>query len=167
MRTLSRLGVDVRVGIGSSVTVAATASAQVAGPGGVLAVEPGRVAEWLGALPVGALHGIGPRQAQVLGEYGIHCVGELAGVPPATVQRLLGGKSGPPGRRPGPGHRPPPRRPSGPARLRHRPLHLPPVSESLITWAAITLMTRRLTRGKARPTERHDVAHGYVLPEAA
>lgn len=94
MRTLSRLGVDVRVGIGSSVTVAATASAQVAGPGGVLAVEPGRVAEWLGPLPVGALHGIGPRQAQVLGEYGIHCVGELAGVPPATVQRLLGGKSG-------------------------------------------------------------------------
>lgn len=92
VRTLSRLGVDVRVGIGSSVTVAATASAQVAGPGGVLAVEPGRVAEWLGPLPVGALHGIGPRQAQVLGEYGIHCVGELAGVPPATVQRLLGGK---------------------------------------------------------------------------
>ncbi|MCX5054573.1 hypothetical protein OG895_43200 [Streptomyces sp. NBC_00201] len=41
------------------------------------------------------------------------------------------------------------------------------MSESLITWAAITLMTRRLTRGKARPTERHDVAHGYVLPEAA
>ncbi|GAA3787633.1 hypothetical protein GCM10022403_022910 [Streptomyces coacervatus] len=41
------------------------------------------------------------------------------------------------------------------------------MSESLITWAAITLMTRRLTRCKNRPAERCDVAHGYVVPEAA
>ncbi len=44
---------------------------------------------------------------------------------------------------------------------------LPEMSESLITWAAITLMTRRLARRKARPAERRDVAHGYVMPEAA
>ncbi|AKZ60430.1 hypothetical protein SAM23877_7389 [Streptomyces ambofaciens ATCC 23877] len=43
VRILSRLGVDVRVGIGPSITVAATASAQVAPPGGVLTVAPGRV----------------------------------------------------------------------------------------------------------------------------
>ncbi|MBT2423807.1 hypothetical protein J7F01_15315 [Streptomyces sp. ISL-22] len=41
-----------------------------------------------------ALHGIGPRQAAVLRDYGIHCVGLLAAVPPATVQRLLGGRVG-------------------------------------------------------------------------
>lgn len=94
IRTISRLGVDVRVGIGPSVTVAATASAQVPARGGVLAIEPDHVDEWLGPLPVEALYGIGPRQATALRDYGIHCVGLLATVPPATVQRLLGGKAG-------------------------------------------------------------------------
>src|SRR5919112_1325869 len=59
VRTLSRLGVDVRVGIGPSITVAATASGQIAPPGGVLAIDPEQVTDWLGALPVDALHGIG------------------------------------------------------------------------------------------------------------
>ncbi|MEU8790851.1 hypothetical protein [Streptomyces sp. NPDC048643] len=94
VRTISRLGVDVRVGIGPSITVAATASGQVSRPGGVLAVAPDRVADWLGPLPVEALHGIGPRQAQALRDYGVHSVGLLATVPPATVQRLLGGRAG-------------------------------------------------------------------------
>ncbi|MDH6221790.1 transposase [Streptomyces pseudovenezuelae] len=44
---------------------------------------------------------------------------------------------------------------------------LPEMSEALITWSCITLMTRRLTRRTARPAERRDVAHGYVMPEAA
>ncbi|MGW6487803.1 DNA polymerase Y family protein [Streptomyces sp. NPDC055056] len=94
VRTISRLGVDIRVGIGSSITVAATASGQVPRPGGVLAVPRDRVADWLGPLPVEALHGIGPRQAQALRDYGVHSVGLLATVPPATVQRLLGGRAG-------------------------------------------------------------------------
>ncbi|WP_374386280.1 hypothetical protein [Streptomyces sp. D2-8] len=41
------------------------------------------------------------------------------------------------------------------------------MSETLITWAATTLMTRRLTRHKPRTAERCDVAHGYALPTAA
>ncbi|MGW4866969.1 DNA polymerase Y family protein [Streptomyces chartreusis] len=86
-------GVDVRVGIGPSITVAATASAQVSKPGGVLAVDPGEVSAWLAPLPVDALHGIGPRQAETLTDYGIHSVGLLAAIPPATVQRLLGGRT--------------------------------------------------------------------------
>ena len=94
VRTLSRLGIDVRVGIGPSITVAATASGQVPRPSGLLAIAPDQVEAWLGALPVEALHGIGPRQAGVLRDYGIHCVGLLAAVPPATVQRLLGGRAG-------------------------------------------------------------------------
>ena len=44
---------------------------------------------------------------------------------------------------------------------------LPEVSESLITWAAVTLMTRRLTRHRSRPAERRDAVHGYGMPEAA
>ncbi|MFD8766105.1 DNA polymerase Y family protein [Streptomyces mirabilis] len=94
VRTISRLGVDVRVGIGPSITVAATASGQITEPGGVLAIDPGQVVDWLGPLPVEALHGIGPRQAQALRDYGVHCVGLLTAVPPATVQRLLGGRAG-------------------------------------------------------------------------
>ncbi|MET9734487.1 hypothetical protein ABZZ79_28775 [Streptomyces sp. NPDC006458] len=94
VRTLSRLGVDVRVGVGPTVTVAATASGQVPTPGGVLAVAPGEAAGWLAPLPVEALHGIGPRHAELLHEYGIHCVGLLAAAPPSTVQRLLGGRAG-------------------------------------------------------------------------
>ncbi|MGW2713945.1 DNA polymerase Y family protein, partial [Streptomyces sp. NPDC001356] len=94
VRTISRLGVDIRVGIGPTITVAATASAQISGPGGVLAVAPDEVAGWLAPLPVVALHGIGPRQAAVLRDYGIHSVGLLAAVSAATVQRLLGRKVG-------------------------------------------------------------------------
>ncbi|MFF8052654.1 MULTISPECIES: transposase [Streptomyces] len=44
---------------------------------------------------------------------------------------------------------------------------LPEMSEALITWACITLMTRRLTRRQARPAERRDAAHGYVMAQAA
>ncbi|MFG2308719.1 hypothetical protein ACGFS9_08510 [Streptomyces sp. NPDC048566] len=94
VRTVSRLGVDVRVGIGPSISVAATASGRVPAPGGVLAVPAGRVTEWLAPLPVEALHGIGPRQAQALRDYGVHTVGLLAAIPPATAQRLLGGRPG-------------------------------------------------------------------------
>ncbi|WP_435596064.1 DNA polymerase Y family protein [Streptomyces albogriseolus] len=94
VRTISRLGVDIRVGVGPSITVAATASAQIAAPGGVLAIDPDQATAWLAGLPVDALHGIGPRQAQVLREYGMHSVGLLAALPPATVQRLLGGRAG-------------------------------------------------------------------------
>ncbi|MFE0508831.1 hypothetical protein [Streptomyces sp. NPDC058964] len=94
VRTISLLGVDVRVGVGPTITVAATASGQITAPGGVLAITPEHAADWLAALPVQALHGIGPRQAEVLRDYGIHSVGLLAAVPPATVQRLLGGRAG-------------------------------------------------------------------------
>jgi DNA polymerase-4 len=44
VRTISRLGADVRVGIGPSITVAATASTQVEAPGGVLAIDPNHAA---------------------------------------------------------------------------------------------------------------------------
>lgn len=43
---------------------------------------------------------------------------------------------------------------------------LPEMSESLITWAAITLMTRRLTRRMPRPAERHNVAPAHLAQAA-
>ena len=43
---------------------------------------------------------------------------------------------------------------------------LPEMSESLITWAAITLMTRRLTHRKAQPAPRRDVIPYYLVQAA-
>lgn len=97
IRSISRLGVDLRIGIGPTIAVAATASGQASGEGGVggvVAVEPDGVAAWLAPLPVEALHGIGRRQAAALRDYGVDRVGLLAELPPATVQRLLGGTAG-------------------------------------------------------------------------
>ncbi|MCX5367317.1 hypothetical protein OG864_52695 [Streptomyces sp. NBC_00124] len=76
------------------------------------------------------MHGIGPRQAAVLRDYGIHCVGLLAAVPAATVHRPLGGPRRPDRRRPRPRHRPPPRHPP--------PLPLPPsdVPSTGTSWTA-------------------------------
>ncbi|MEU5277110.1 hypothetical protein AB0G87_11920 [Streptomyces asoensis] len=94
VRALSRLGVDLRIGVGPTITIAATASARISPPGGVLAIAPDQVTGWLGPLPVDALHGIGPRQAAALHDYGIHTIGLLAAIPTETVQRLLGGRAG-------------------------------------------------------------------------
>lgn len=66
VRTVSRLVVDVCVGIGRSVTIAATASGQLPLPGGALAIAPEDVTGWLGTLPIDALQRIGPRQAAAL-----------------------------------------------------------------------------------------------------
>lgn len=67
---------------------------RISAPGGVLAVAPDQVTDWLGPLPVEALHGIGPRRAAALRAYGIHRIGLLAAIPAETVQRLLGGRAG-------------------------------------------------------------------------
>ncbi|MFE6539794.1 hypothetical protein, partial [Bacillus cereus] len=75
LRALALLGVDLRIGAGRSWAVAATASAQVPEPGGVLSVWAEDTRAFLAPLPVAALHGIGPRQAQALTAYGVHTVG--------------------------------------------------------------------------------------------
>ncbi|WP_256725917.1 hypothetical protein [Streptomyces sp. IMTB 2501] len=84
VRSVSWLGVDLRIGIGPTITVAATASAQIPAPGGVPAIAPDQVADRRGPLPVQDLHGIGPCQAAVLCDYGIHSVGRLTVVCPAA-----------------------------------------------------------------------------------
>ncbi|WP_334590737.1 DinB/UmuC family translesion DNA polymerase [Streptomyces sp. B21-083] len=123
LRSVALLGVDVRVGIGLTITVAATASRQITDPGGVLAVDSGQVTDRLAPLPVAALHGIGPYPAAVLRGYGVDRVGLLAGLESATVQRILGGRAGRLTRRPRP--RPPPRRPARPAHLHERSVTFP------------------------------------------
>jgi DNA polymerase-4 len=96
LRAVARLGTDLRIGVAGTWAVAAMASARVPGPGGVLDVPAGRVAEFLGPLPVESLYGLGPRQAEALRGYGLHTVGALAGVPAGVVERILGRRAGRP-----------------------------------------------------------------------
>ncbi|MER6215982.1 DinB/UmuC family translesion DNA polymerase [Streptomyces sp. NPDC001674] len=94
LRAVARLGTDVRIGVAGTWTVAAMASARVPDPGGVLAVPGERVAGFLAPLPVEALHGLGPRQADALRGYGLHTVGALTAVPPGVLERILGKRAG-------------------------------------------------------------------------
>jgi DNA polymerase-4 len=94
IRALALLGVDLRIGVGQSWSVAATASGQITEPGGVLVVEADRTREFLAPLPVRAIHGVGPQQAKALTSYGLHTAGAVGAVPMATVQRILGGRAG-------------------------------------------------------------------------
>jgi DNA polymerase-4 len=92
-RAAADLGVEVRVGGGPTWAVAAMASK---GPQPVTAVPgtPDAVRAFLGPLPVGMLHGIGPVQAELLTSYGLHTVGLLAAAPERTVARILGERAG-------------------------------------------------------------------------
>ncbi|MFJ9909502.1 hypothetical protein ACIRVK_42950 [Streptomyces sp. NPDC101152] len=94
LRAAAHLGVDLRIGVASTAALAATASAQAPMPGGLVVVEPEQAHQWLEPLPVGALYGLGERQASDLRHYGVHCAGQLAGLSLHTVQRILGARAG-------------------------------------------------------------------------
>ncbi|MFJ2752729.1 hypothetical protein [Streptomyces sp. NPDC087297] len=95
LRAAAMTGVDVHIGAAGNWALAATASARPS-PNGIRLVEdsPAAVAAFLHPLPIDALYGIGRRQAETLRRFGIHHIGTLAAVPPATVQRVLGGRDG-------------------------------------------------------------------------
>lgn len=84
-----RFGITCSVGVASSKFVAKLASKQCK-PDGLLVVPEGQVVDFLHPLPVSALWGVGERTEQSLVRLGIKTVGDLARVPPATLQRELG-----------------------------------------------------------------------------
>ncbi|MFD8557058.1 DNA polymerase IV [Streptosporangium canum] len=86
-------GITCSVGVANSKFVAKLAS-QHCKPDGLLVVPAGRVVDFLHPLPVGALWGVGERTEQSLVRLGIRTVGDLAGVPVATLQRQLGQAAG-------------------------------------------------------------------------
>ncbi|MFD3454138.1 hypothetical protein ACFWVC_18420 [Streptomyces sp. NPDC058691] len=94
LRAMARLATDLRIGVAETWAVAATASDRVAGPGGVLTVPEGTADAFLAPLPVEALHGIGPKQAEALRTYGLHTIGAVAAVSPGVVERILGRRAG-------------------------------------------------------------------------
>ncbi|MFF5145626.1 ImpB/MucB/SamB family protein [Streptomyces sp. NPDC013157] len=82
-------GVDSSAGLAGNRMLAAMA-ADAAAPGATTWVPAERVAEWLYPRPVTALPGIGRAMADTLRRYGLHTIGQIADLPSATLQRLLG-----------------------------------------------------------------------------
>ncbi|MDG9687869.1 hypothetical protein QC334_34945 [Streptomyces sp. DH18] len=93
LRTVAHHSVRAAAGTGPSRMVAAMACA-LTPPGRLLTVELAGVSAFLRSRPVRELPGVGPTTARLLIQHGVHTVGDLAGLPLATVQRLLGARTG-------------------------------------------------------------------------
>ncbi|WP_405364626.1 DNA polymerase thumb domain-containing protein [Kitasatospora sp. NBC_00039] len=91
----ARYGLLTTGGIGPN-RMLATMSADTAIPGTVqvLSDDPAEQARFLRDCPVRALPGVGPTLERSLTKYGIEKVGDLADLPPATVQRIAGASTG-------------------------------------------------------------------------
>ena len=98
-----KLGLDCAVGVGRTKLIAKLASKaakprivdQKVHPGaGVVVVGGSDELRFLHAHPVRALPGVGPRTAERLKRFGVSTVGDLAGVHPASLHRLLGASHG-------------------------------------------------------------------------
>ncbi|GGO75503.1 DNA polymerase IV [Nonomuraea cavernae] len=92
-QVLERYGITCSVGVAGSKFVAKLASKQCK-PDGMLVVPADEVVAFLHPLPVSALWGVGERTEQTLVRLGIRTVGDLARVPPGTLQRELGQAAG-------------------------------------------------------------------------
>jgi DNA polymerase-4 len=89
LRLKGLYGVDSSAGLAGNRMLAAMA-ADASSPGEITQVPAGRAAEWLYPRPLTALPGIGRATAATLTRYGLHTIGQLTDLPPATLQRLLG-----------------------------------------------------------------------------
>jgi len=89
MRLKALYDIDSSAGLAGNRMLAAMA-ADVSAPGGTTWIHDGQAATWLYPRPVTALPGIGRATAETLNKYGLHTIGQIADIPPATLQRLLG-----------------------------------------------------------------------------
>jgi DNA polymerase-4 len=83
------LGLVVSVGMGPSKLLAKLATNK-AKPGGLVEVEPGYEEEFLKDLGIESLPGIGPKAQVILRMLNIHKIGDLWGLPRATLRSLFG-----------------------------------------------------------------------------
>ncbi|MEV7615638.1 hypothetical protein [Streptomyces sp. NPDC089799] len=95
VRALALYGVDCVIGAAGNPMLARMAAREAA-PGRTLVLpdDPAAVREFLAPRPAVALDGIGPKAARTLASYGLDSVGRIAGVPLATLQRILGTRAG-------------------------------------------------------------------------
>ncbi|MGW0855552.1 DNA polymerase Y family protein [Streptomyces sp. NPDC002690] len=89
LRLLALYGIECGAGLAGNRMLAAMA-ADASGPGETTEVPGDRADSWLRPRPVAALPGIGRATATALGRYGVHTIGQIADLPPLTLQRLLG-----------------------------------------------------------------------------
>ncbi len=92
-RIAVELGLNASVGVATTKMLAKIASDD-AKPNGMAVIEPGTELEFLHALPVGRLWGVGPATRKKLDRFAVRTVGELAQIPEATLTRALGDASG-------------------------------------------------------------------------
>jgi DNA polymerase-4 len=91
-RVAEELGLSISVGVAANKLLAKVAS-DYQKPGGFTVVPPGQEAEFLAALPVEKLPGVGPALLEQLRDRGVVTVGDLAQIP-AHLLRLSFGERG-------------------------------------------------------------------------
>ena len=89
LRLMGLYGVAGSAGLATN-RMLATMAADVSAPGHTTWVPAEQAASWLRPRQVTALPGIGRTTATTLARYGLHTIGQVADVPAATLQRLLG-----------------------------------------------------------------------------
>jgi DNA polymerase-4 len=88
-RVLEEAGLVVSVGVASNKLCAKVAS-DLRKPDALVVVPPGEEAAFLAPLPVSRLWGVGPQSRQVLADYGVATIGQLAGMSEGTLRRRFG-----------------------------------------------------------------------------
>ncbi|MFD8819866.1 ImpB/MucB/SamB family protein, partial [Streptomyces sp. NPDC059627] len=89
LRLKALYGIDCSAGLAGNRMLAAMA-ADASAPGDTTWVPADRVTDWLYPRPITVLPGVGRATATTLTRYGLHTIGQLTDLPPATLQRLLG-----------------------------------------------------------------------------
>ncbi|MFJ3585444.1 DNA polymerase thumb domain-containing protein [Streptomyces sp. NPDC090127] len=89
LRLKALYDIDSSAGLASNRMLAAMA-ADASAPGETTWVRADEAEEWMYPRPVTALPGIGRATADALHRYGLHTIGQVLELPPATLQRLLG-----------------------------------------------------------------------------
>jgi DNA polymerase-4 len=92
-RVRDELGLPISIGIARTKHLAKIGS-QVAKPDGLVVIDPSREIEFLHALPVELMWGVGPVTQKKLLDQGITTIGALAATSPAVLTRLLGPAAG-------------------------------------------------------------------------
>ncbi len=92
-RVRAETGLAISVGVARTKHLAKIAS-QVAKPDDLIRVEPEHELEFLHPLPVELIWGVGPVTKRHLDDLGISTIGELAALPRASLEHLLGRAAG-------------------------------------------------------------------------
>jgi DNA polymerase-4 len=88
-RVEKELGITVSVGVGPNKLLAKLATNH-AKPGGLFEIDPGEEERFLKGLGIESLPGIGPKTQVILRMLNIHKIGDLWGMPRATLRSLFG-----------------------------------------------------------------------------